>query len=125
MSGPGLQGGKDDGDRDECRELERECPGGVHLETGAELEVDGIAESDGDRRGRDATGQDDRADDTDRGGRDCFARLLLQGCARRTGFSVAASTILTDAIPEVQSGAQGSRAQPARPFYPWLTFDYG
>ena len=71
MSGPGLQGGKDDGDRDECRELERECPGGVHLETGAELEVDGIAESDGDRRGRDATGQDDRADDTDRGGRDC------------------------------------------------------
>lgn len=43
----------------------------------------------------------------------------------RTGFSVAASTILTDAIPEVQSGAQGSRAQPARPFYPWLTFDYG
>ncbi|MFV4914390.1 hypothetical protein PFZ49_12790 [Microbacterium lacticum] len=54
-----------------------------------------------------------------------FARLLLQGCARRTGFSVAASTILTDAIPEVQSGAQGSRAQPARPFYPWLTFDYG
>lgn len=53
------------------------------------------------------------------------ARLLLQGCARRTGFSVAASTILTDAIPEVQSGAQGSRAQPARPFYPWLTFDYG
>ncbi len=43
----------------------------------------------------------------------------------RTGFSVAASTILTDAIPEVQSGAQGSRAQSARPFYPWLTFDYG